>query len=121
MREFLKDKDLLKDSFQALAYFVFLAGGIKLALPDIQAGSIIYKIPVILILFLLSFLAVCYALIHVSTEITRKYFPDFELPILGGKKVRFKDAIKSPCYWLWFGVGMPYYVIGIAIVKMGFN
>ncbi len=39
MREFLKDKDLLKDSFQALAYFVFLAGGIKLALPDIQYTS----------------------------------------------------------------------------------
>ncbi|WP_274015956.1 hypothetical protein [Vibrio parahaemolyticus] len=121
MREFLRDKDLIKDAFQALAYFVFLAGALKLALPEIQTGSVIYKVGVALILTLLSFLAVCYAMLHVSSEITKKYYPDFDPPILGNKKVPFKEVVSSRCYWLWFAIGIPYYLVGIEIVKMGFN
>ncbi|CAH0529092.1 hypothetical protein [Vibrio hippocampi] len=121
MKEFVKDKDLIKEAFQALAYFVFLVGVIKLASPEIHDSSILYRVGFLLVLWLLFFLAICYAMLHVSVEITKKYYPDFESPMFGGKSVPFKQAIRSPSYWLWFGVSIPYGFMAWAIINLGLN
>ncbi|MBO1926018.1 hypothetical protein J3998_00380 [Thiomicrorhabdus sp. 6S2-11] len=126
MKKFIANKDLLKDFFQAITYFVFIAGLLKLAMPSLNSEPLTYKLLFISIIILLSVLATFYAMFHVSGSITKLYFPDFKIPFVDPefKPTPLKQAFKTlkrADYALWLFLGVPYYLIGLQIIQYGFN
>ncbi len=126
MKKLIADKDLLKESFQAIAYFVFIAGLLKLAIPSVSEEPLIYKLFFVSVIVLLSVLATFYAVFHVGGSITKLYFPDFKIPFVDPgytltSLTQILPTLMRKDYLLWLLLGLPYYLIGLEIVKYGFK
>ena len=121
MKDFLSNKDLLKDTFQALAYFVFIAGFVKLALPHVTEQGIAYKLLFIALLLSPTSLAMAFAILNVCGPITKIRYPDFKSPIDKGKPKPISKQLKEKATWFWIATGIPFYVLGGEIVQLGLN
>lgn len=123
MKRIIADKDLVKDCFQAIAYYVFIAGALKLVLPEFNEASISYKVGVFIIFLSLSVLATFYSMFHVSSSITKKFFPEFKTPIIDEdyEAPTVMGIFSRKDLLLWIAVGFPYYIIGSEIVGYGFK
>ena len=126
MKKFIANKDLLKDSFQAIAYFVFIAGLLKLAMPSLKNDPLLYIILFLTIIIILTVLASFFAIFHVSGEITKLYFPEFKIPLVDPQfePTPLKDSFKTLKRYdslVWLSLSIPYYILGIQIIQYGFN
>ena len=121
MKKLISNKEVLKDAFQAIAYYVFIAGFLKLALPASVNEPIAYKIGLLFIALVLSVLATFYAMFHVGGSITKLYFPEFKTPIIDDayQAPKVYELFKRKDLPLWIALGLPYYLIGAEIVGYG--
>ncbi|MDP4536684.1 hypothetical protein Q3O60_10825 [Alkalimonas collagenimarina] len=120
LRSFITNKDLVKDTFQAFAYFVFIAGIVKLSLPYVSIQPLYYKILYVTLFFIMTSLAMFFAIFHVCVPITKIKFPSFDAFSNQQQNISFKTFITKKESWFWMLSGFPFYLIGIEIIKLGF-
>jgi hypothetical protein len=101
--KFVRDKDLLKDFFTGIGYFVFIAGIARLAYPSIQGDSWWVQICAFVITISLLYVALLFWSVHVARPIIQLYSPEFGLPELDehAKPATAWNTIKRLDIWLY--------------------
>ncbi|WP_407332383.1 hypothetical protein [Enterovibrio sp. 27052020O] len=115
MFKVITDKDLVKDIFQSFAYFVFIAGLIKLSFPVAREDPLFYGTIIGITIGILFVAAAVFAMLHVVPGIVEKYYAEF-------RASKVEEGSKDKRGYLLFGaLCFPYLIIGLAIVHLGYH
>ncbi len=124
MLKIIIDKDLMKDLFQSLSYFVFIAGLLKLARIGLETTTFYYKLSVVFVFLILSMLALFYCWLHVLPQVVKKYYSDTKVPFVDPYyKIpeSFGEYFSRKGLVLWTLLCFLSFYLGVQITSFGFN
>ncbi len=118
MFKFVDNKDIIKDYFQGLAYFIFIAGLLKAASIYTDGKNIIYQWGVVIVFLYLLAMA-CFFSLHTCEQMVRVYFPEFISPIKSDYIApTVREFLTRKDLWLFIFYAIPYLIIGVEIISI---
>lgn len=122
----LTNKDLMKDTFSGIGYFVFVAGISKVLMESAKQAEWYEKVSVVGMFLLLMGLAIVFWVLHVIRPIVQISWPEFGLPGIDShaKPIPVLRMIKRFDIWVFLvlallSIELGWYLVRVILERVG--